>query len=141
MDRLLNRIKHGNRLKLALILVLAYFGQVYPHAHFHHSHGDYGLPISNSLHPFDANPDVIADHHEDEDHHHHTFDQTACRHMGRSYSRHVSLLSDLWCRPGGDMGIGPDAGPKSAARVYDEDLLPESVSADSFLCRGPPRLT
>lgn len=139
MDRSLTVKAFCDWPRLALILAIAYFSQVYPYAHFHHSHDAHGLPVEISLHPVDVSQDALADHHED-GHHHHTFDQSVDDwNRIRSYSKSSSLLTDLQGQVCG--GMGPDAEPRITARVCDGGAPPESTAINIFICRGPPTVS
>lgn len=140
MDRQSTKISRLNWGKIGLIFILAYFSQIYPYAHFHHSHDEQGLPFEISQHSVDVNQNALADHHED-GHHHHTFDQSVdfwqrVRSCARNASLPVNTLSVC-----GEVIDGPDTGPRAISRVYEADSLLESLYEHSFVNRGPPTLT
>lgn len=139
MDRLLNRLKRLNWCKVALILILAYFSQVYPYVHFHHSHDESAIPIEISLHPPDVDIDGCTDHHED-GHHHHTFDQGTDWYAVRQGVRHIVLTADWSSLVVEGISLS-DIEPRSSMREYADDIFTDSVPLDSFLSRGPPTLT
>ncbi len=124
--------------KLPLVLILAYFSQVYPWVHFHHSHDEQGLPIEISVHPVGVHPDAIDDHHDDV-HHHHRFDEIIDSRLARACSSYtLSLIDPLSLSH--RIASKPGDGPRSTTWVGDGDSLPELVRTDPFVCRGPPTL-
>lgn len=122
--------------KLALILILGYFSQVYPFVHFHHSHDDGGFPIKISMHPIDVNPDDTAGHHKG-GHDFNRLDRNVDQNATLSYSRFTLSLIDPLSLPYRTMAHR-DNEQISTLRAKKRSSLPESTPIDLFDCRGPP---
>ena len=69
MRNMKNAKKTVNYCKFFLITALFYFLQVYPIAHFHHSHGEGLFSIEFSLHPLEIEADHLPEHHGHGDQH------------------------------------------------------------------------
>ncbi len=138
MDRQTNKIMRPNWRKLPLILILAYFSQVYPYVHFHHSHDEQGLPLEISVHPVGVHPDAIEDHHDDV-HHHHRFNKIIDCRLVRTCSNYTLSLIHL-LNLSHRIASEPGDGPRSTTWVGERDSHPELVRTDPFVCRGPPTL-
>jgi hypothetical protein len=83
----------------ALLLVIVYFGQVYPSYHLHHSHeeGSWGVEISS--HPIEVDVERSSDHHHDgatphTNDHQHTYDKHIDWHFIRTQNPRTLTIND-----------------------------------------------
>jgi hypothetical protein len=132
-------IRNSRLLLFGLILTVMYFSQVYPSVHFHHSHGDQGLPLEISLHPIDIDPDHSSDHHED-DHHHHSIDQD----LNDWYrARHNSTtITTKYVQAGSALNVKATAEDHLVGRLTNELTAPPVCAFCPLpsIPRGPPAL-
>lgn len=127
---------------IILILSLAYFSQLHPYIHFHHSHVDNILPYEVSYHPIDVDPNLNCPHDGDDHHHHNTFDQNIDWYLIRS----VRSLSRLVIN-GPQMAfeltrtiVDYDAKPIGFQRIDSKEIVPESITGNIYATRAPPAL-
>ncbi len=136
----------GRLLRLSLILLVAYFSQVYPYLHFHHSHTESESPIELSMHPIDVNLRHVTEQHDpdsnsqDEDsghNQHHEFEQYVDWHMVRTHSSSVhSNIESAYISVG--WGSAPISDASAGLCRIESTALLKAVSFDGIDSRGPP---
>lgn len=131
-------VRKSRLLLLGLILTVVYFSQVYPYVHFHHSHGDHGLPLEISLYPIDIDPDQSSEHHEDG--HHHSLDQ----HFGscRLARHNTTTVTTKHVQAGSTLIVQFAAENQPAGRLSNELTAPPPCAFCPLppIPRGPPAL-
>ena len=103
----------GRWLKSTLVLLIIYFGQIFPYVHFHDSHPEQNQFSTSDLHSLSTTSGAFPNrqdrhhhhsytehegddrHHEsDEEHeHHHVFERNIDSHWFRSHKRGILLLA------------------------------------------------
>jgi hypothetical protein len=132
-------------LKIGLIALVAYFSQVYPYVHFHHTHGDEVNASEVISHPRDIEPHHShhghdhddASHESSDNHHHHELTQHVDWFLVRTHTNsslshidldYVSVQTDQ----------DPTPAPSQSRQRIHSTTLPESVPLDGVDPRGPP---
>lgn len=136
----------GRLLQLCLVLMVVYFGQVYPYAHVHHSHADSEHSIEFSLHPINIEPFCVDDYHlhemehsgeENEHHQHHESEQNVEWHARRITASIVLPSSDVDCVE----EVVEDADTQKSAVSFIQTRIippPELIFSEGIDSRGPP---
>ncbi len=127
-------------LRTFIFLLLAYFSQVYPFYHLHHSHEDGLLDFKVSSHPIEVEVEHSSDHHHDgdtpqTDDHQHTYDKHIDWNNVRIQKPKTLTIDDQYSSA--SISYTPTNNNFSYLKYENFLFIPHNY-VSSIIIRGPP---